>query len=235
MHSADIPSPGHWDNLARTISSLTNKSIEDVMAMQAKKFDVSGDMLVADMDEGGIDKAVVMPNDLGLMKYESGEGKYSIREINRIFAEATQRHPGRLLAFVGVDPRRPEAVSILEQGMKEWGMKGLKLNPACGFYPDDREWCYPLYEKAQELGAIVLCHTGPEGFPFHTKYCEPKYLAEVAVDFPDLKIIMAHAGYCWWPEAATIASLHRNVYLDLAQWQPTMVRQPQMPLARAAL
>ena len=53
-------------------------------------------------------------------------------------------------------------------------------------------------------------------------YC----IDEVAVNFPNLKIIIAHAGYCWWEEAAWIASYKPNVYLDLANWQPKIARRP---------
>ena len=103
-------------------------------------------------------------------------------------------------------------------------MKGLKLLPPTGFYPNDKE-VYPLYAKAEELGVPVLVHTGPETIPLYSKYSQPIYLDEVCNYFPDLKIIAAHAGYCWMEELIVLASNKTNLYIDLAAWQTKIRRQ----------
>jgi len=220
----DLPSKAWWDGFVSTMASLTNKSEEKVRTWIPGMCDTSGDMLVKDMDEAGIDISCVLVVDSGLTKW-IGEGKYSIEEQNRIYADAARRHPGRIIAFFGVDPRRANAVQLLEKCVKECGMKGMKLMPASGWYPDDKTF-YPLYQKADELGIPVLFHIGPETFPNRSKYCRPTFLDEVAVDFPNLKIIGAHCGYCWWEEAAWIASYKPNIYLDLASWQPYVLNRP---------
>jgi predicted TIM-barrel fold metal-dependent hydrolase len=60
--------------------------------------------------------------------------------------------------------------------------------------------------------------------PLHFKYCQPIYVQEVAMDFPELPIIMAHTGGCWYPEAVAICNNATNVYLDLSVWQPRLLR-----------
>jgi len=179
-------------------------------------------MIVRDMDAAGIDKSVLLAVDWGLARYLS-DLKLSVEEINRTYADAVKRHPQRLVAFAGIDPRRDKAVEIVERSLKEWGMKGIKFYTAAGFYPNDRV-CYPIYEKALEYGVPVLFHTGEVLKPLYFKYCQPIHVQEVAMDFPDLPIILAHTGGCWYSEAVAICNSATNVYLDLSVWQPRLLR-----------
>lgn len=217
LMSRDYPARGYWDGWVRLGEALSGIPAERIRRRLPEMWDSSGDMLVKEMDEANIDKSVIFPADFGLA---IGEAAVSIEEQNRIHAQAVARHPDRLIAFVGVDPRRKEAVKLLEKGVKEWGMKGLKLLPCAGFYPNDKAF-YPLYEKALKLKIPVLIHTGPEIPPFHSKYGRPVYVEDVALDFPDLTFIMAHAGgLAWWTEAVSIAANNTNIFFDLAAWQP---------------
>jgi len=224
LMSQNLMSPAFWDNWADVFSKASGRPPEAIMKRLPEFWDETGKLLIRDMDEAGIDQSWICALDYGLFE-KMGEGKYSISEANNIYAEVARKSNNRLVAFVGVDPRRPEAVEIFQKGVKEWSMKGLKLAPFCGFYPND-ENCYKLYRVAQELGVPVLVHTGPEGKPFYSKYCYPIYLDEVASDFPELKIILAHAGFCWWREALKIAAVQHNIYLDIAGWQTASFRRP---------
>lgn len=224
LMSANFIAEPYWDNWARLFSSLSNRPIEIIRKRLPEFWDETGDLLIKDMNHAGIDKSWISVLDLGLARMMD-EARYSISELNRLYAQVAERHGKRLIAFVGVDPRREEAVELLETGVKEWGMRGLKLIPAAGFYPNE-ESCYKLYVKADELGIPVLVHTGPEAIPLYSKYCYPIYLDEVANDFPNLTLILAHAGFCWWQEALNVASVKPNIYMDLAGWQPKIRRRP---------
>ncbi len=218
-----MPKP-YWDSWVRLFSALSNRSSEAIEKRLPEFWDDTGELLIKDMDDAGIDQSWISVLDHGLVK-SVGEAKHSVTEMNRIYAQVAEKYSKRVIAVVGVDPRREEAVELLEKGIKQWGMRGLKLLPACGFYPND-ENCYKLYRKADELGIPVLVHTGPEAIPLYSKYGYPVYVDEVATDFPNLELILGHAGYCWWPEALNIASTKPNVYLDLAGWQPRTHRHP---------
>lgn len=224
LMSANFMAEPYWNSWVRLFSSLSNRPPEVIRERLPEFWDETGELLIKDMDDAGIDQSWISVLDLGLAK-TVGEARYSITELNRIYAEIAEKYGNRLIAFVGVDPRREEAVKLLETGVREWGMRGLKLLPASGFYPND-ENCYKLYAKADELGIPVLVHTGPETIPLYSKYCYPIYLDEVANDFPGLILILAHAGFCWWPEALDIAGTKPNVYIDLAGWQPKTIRRP---------
>lgn len=223
LMSANFIAEPYWDNWVKIFAALSNKSEETLRSRLPEFWDETGELLINDMDAAGIDQSWISILDLGLSKV--GEARYSITELNRINAEIAKKYCNRSIAFVSVDPRREEAVKLLEIGVKEWGMRGLKLIPAAGFYPND-ENCYKLYDKADELGIPVLIHTGPETIPLYSKYCYPIYLDEVANDFPSLTLILAHAGFCWWREALNVASTKPNVYVDLAGWQPKTLRRP---------
>lgn len=177
--------------------------------------DDAANMIISMMDEAGIDKSLVFLADYGL---RLGEGVLSVEGENRIHADLAHKHPDRLMAFVGVDPRRPGALELLRRGVDEWGMKGWKMHPTVGYFPNDRV-CYPLYELCSARGVPIVSHTGPMASPLYSKYSQPMHLDDVATDFPDLTIIMAHAGQAWWPEALNIARTKGNVYLDLSMWQ----------------
>jgi hypothetical protein len=191
--------------------------------------DPTGDQLIADMDESGVDVSVVFPVDYSLATDQpcSGESEgVSIAEQNRIFGEIASNHGDRLAHLNSIDPRRRDAVAQLERCVTEDGARGLKLHPTAGFYPDD-PICYPLYEKAQELGVPVLFHTGTQPAPMKAKFARPIFVDGVAADFPDLKIVMAHVGLCWWREALALAGTKWNLYVDFSGWQRTFMHDPE--------
>jgi len=191
--------------------------------------DPTGDGLIADMDEAGVDVSVIFPLDYALgadePPCETGEC-ITIAEQNRIFGEIARKHEGRLIHFVTVDPRRKGAVAILEEGVIQRGARGFKIHPTTGFYPDDPAVCYPIYEKALELNVPILFHTGTQPAPLKAKYARPVFLDSVAADFPDLKIIMAHVGHCWWEEALTLAGIRPNLSVEFSGWQRDFVLHP---------
>jgi len=192
----------------------------DISAMYSANLEMlgdrNGDKLVAHMDEAGIDKSIILPLDFWLGCPES-EG-VGIEEKNAIYAEAVKRHKARLHTHVGVDPRRDNALEIMQKGVEEYGAIGLKLHQTTGFYPDDPV-CAPLYEKALEYGIPVLINSGNEPAPLRIKFSQPKYIDTVAAEYPDLKIIIAHTGHGWWQEAIDLACVKSNVYVDFAGWQ----------------
>jgi len=223
-HLCDYDSVGKpfWDGWAEVSALRANRPLEKVRKRASEFWDVSGDMIVRDMDAAGIDKTVLLAIDWGLAPH-LGEPKLSIEEINKVYADAAEKYPQRLIAFTGIDPRRNKAAEMVGTFLKEWRMKGIKIHPAAGFYPNDK-LCHPIYEKALEHGVPVLFHTGESQKPLHFKYCQPMYVQEVAMDFPELPIILAHTGGCWYPEAVAICDSTTNVYLDVSWWQSRLLR-----------
>lgn len=181
-------------------------------------WDPDGSKTIARMDEAGVAASVMMPMDRGLV--HGDEGVVPIEEKNQGCYELTQLWPGRLFSFCGVDPRRPTATKLLQRGLTEWGMKGLKLYPTTGFYPDD-PIVYPLYEICLEHDVPVLLHQGHSGGRLKSKYGHPIYVDTVAADFPDLRLILGHGARfeTWAKEAMNVAIYKANVHIEISLWQ----------------
>lgn len=178
-------------------------------------WDPEAEVLIREMDAAGIDKTVILPLDYGI---PLGEPKISIEDQNKAYAELQRKHPDRIIAFAGVDPRRPDAIELVETAIKEWGLKGLKLHPASGFYPNGRE-TYRLLERVCELGVPLLSHTGQMPLPLYDKYCDPVYLDDILVDFPNLTVIAAHLGEGWHNTLFAMALYKLNLVTDFSRWQ----------------
>ena len=217
LWTKEIPAPKEWDNIVSCFAALSGKPEERIRQRMAELYDYTGDMTVKAMDEAGIDISVLLVCDFGLARWV-GPSTLSLEENHKFHIKVAEAHPGRFINFLCIDPRRPEAVEFLEKGVKEWGMKGLKVMPFVGFYPND-PICYPLYAKAQELGIPVFFHTGPNLIGLYSKYAHPIHLDDIANDFQELKIIVGRAGLCWWFEAASIVMNKPNMYLELGGWQ----------------
>jgi hypothetical protein len=184
--------------------------------------DTTGEKLIAAMDAAGVDMSCVFAHDTGYVRPID----VPLEEQNRLVAEAAAKHPDRLISFFSIDPRREGAVELFSRAIEDWGMKGLKLHPASGFYPYE-EFCYPMYEKCLEYKVPLLIHTGSQPAPMKYRFTQPVYVDDVAADFPDLPIIMAHVAHQLWQEALLVASVKPNVYFDFSGWQITYNDFPQ--------
>jgi predicted TIM-barrel fold metal-dependent hydrolase len=142
--------------------------------------------------------------------------------------QAAERNSDVLIPFVMVDPWREDAGVGEAQRLIAAGARGFKFHPPSqGFYANDQRM-YPLYEVIAAARLPALFHTGQTavgqgagaGGGIRLKYGNPIYLDDVAVDFPDMPIIMAHPSFPWQDEALAIALHKAQVYIDLSGWSP---------------
>jgi hypothetical protein len=148
---------------------------------------------------------------------------------NDAVAEFAAANSDIAIAFASIDPTRgPEAVREAKRLVRGGVIKGLKLHPPLQqFFPND-PIAYPLYEVFAEAKLPVLFHTGhsgigtnmPGGGGIRLKYGNPMNIDDVAVDFPDLPIIMAHPSFPWQDEAISVCLHKPTVYIDLSGWSP---------------
>ena len=154
-------------------------------------------------------------------------------DSNDYISEIVTSYPGRFIGFAAIDPwQDKKSVEELERAVKDLSLRGLKLHPVQqAFYPNDEKF-YPLYEKAMELNIPVLFHSGMAasgsgmagGGGMKLKYSAPiPGMDDVAADFPNLTIIMAHPGWPWIEEQIAVALHKPNVYLDLSGWLPRYI------------
>jgi predicted TIM-barrel fold metal-dependent hydrolase len=158
-------------------------------------------------------------------EHATGHPRISNEEI----AEDCAKHADVLIPFASIDPYKGRAgVREARRLVEAYGVRGFKFHPSIqGFAPDDR-LAYPLYEAIEELGAVALFHTGQTGIGarvrggggIRLKYSNPMLVDDVAVDFPDLRIILAHPSFPWQDEALAVATHKEHVHIDLSGWSP---------------
>lgn len=144
-------------------------------------------------------------------------------------AELVAQHPDVFVGFGSVDPLNGAAAVAGVHGANRLGLKGLKFHPpAQRFSPADRR-VYPVWEAAESLHLPVLIHTGytamgagmPGGGGIELSYGDPTLVDRVAVDFPDLQIVLAHPSWPWQEQAIAMAQHKANVHLELSGWSPS--------------
>jgi predicted TIM-barrel fold metal-dependent hydrolase len=167
----------------------------------------------------------------GVLFHSDAETATGVKPIpNDYIAELVRRYPRRFTGFGSVDPWKGKpAVREVERCASELRLRGLKFHPQQQkFYPNDRRF-YPIWDAAQSLGLVVLFHTGttgvgagrPGGGGIKLKYARPiPYIDDVAADFPDLTVIMAHPSFPWQDEQLAMLVHKPNVYMDLSGWSP---------------
>jgi len=174
----------------------------------------SPEKFITEMDEAGIDKAVIQCAEPSGLKDEYVYNTY------------IKRYPDRILAFSGVNPlnklKRFDRKSLdrVDKAVKDYGFKGVgELLPAyMGYSPNDKR-IYPLYEKITELKVPILIHAAATPVVTavsHMEFARPCFLEQVADDFPDLNIIAAHMGYPWVEELLALMEKNVNIYADIA-------------------
>jgi len=189
------------------------------------------ELFIAEMDAAGIDVAVLQMIDHSFQPGDFGRRyKVPYEQVLEETAEVIVRYPGRFLMFAGVDPSRGRAgVKLFERAVIEFGCVGLGewVTQQWEVFPTDRDLCYPYFEKCLELG--VPYSNNCEG---RFEHCAPAVFAQVAEDFPDLKIVLAGSGrprptearngtarWGFPHEALRLAARHPNIYIDLDDWQ----------------
>jgi predicted TIM-barrel fold metal-dependent hydrolase len=148
---------------------------------------------------------------------------------NEEIAELAAANADVVIPFASVDPHAGRAAAQAARRLvTEHGVKGFKFHPNTqAFYPNDRAH-YPIYEAIEELGVPALFHSGhtgagagvPGGGGIRLKYSNPMFVDDVAVDFPNLSIVLAHPSFPWQDEAISVALHKPTVHIDLSGWSP---------------
>jgi uncharacterized protein len=166
---------------------------------------------------------------MGFVVFTVDSPKEPRKISNEEIAELAHQNSDVAIPFASIDPHRgDEGVRAARRLIKEHGVKGFKFHPTVQeFFPNDR-LAYPLYEAIAEAKLPALFHTGQTGAGAGTrgggglrlKYSNPLTLDDVAADFPDMPIILAHPSFPWQEEALSVATHKPQVYIDLSGWSP---------------
>ncbi len=163
-----------------------------------------------------------------LINYVSEEVIGFTEEVNAFVSDYAREYPDRLLAFGGLDPRKEDVKERMEDLISKYEVSGLKFHPPHqllhpnAYLGEGVRGLEVAYSMAEDNGLPVMVHTGTSVFPrARAKYGNPLALDDVAVDFPKLKIIMAHGGRPFWTqEAFFLLRRHPNIYFDTSSIPP---------------
>jgi predicted TIM-barrel fold metal-dependent hydrolase len=174
------------------------------------------DKFVTEMDEAGVDKAVMFGLDIERIL------SYKIPD-DHVYESWVKKYPDKIIGFSTIDPIDSQGnlnrrgLKEFEKAIKEYGFRGLKLGPVYGQYELNDRRVYPFYEKALEFELPIMFHMGASVVKnFHPEYGRPGKLADVALDFPELKLIAAHMAFPWHEELFAIMRNQTNIYTDIS-------------------
>ena len=141
-----------------------------------------------------------------------------------------KRHPERILQCWGaVEPAKGEiAIRQVKKAVTELGFVGFHFHPIMQHFAVNDRRHYDLFEEISALGAAVMIDVGttgmgagmPGGHGARVRHAHPSHIDDLAADFPNLKILMAHPGWPWVEETTAVALHKGNVYWEMSGWAP---------------
>lgn len=177
------------------------------------------------MDASGIDRAV-------LINYVAPEVIGFTAGVNQFVADYVKQDPKRLIPCGSIHPRHTTNVLADVEQLLRLGIRMIKIHPPHQLlFPNDYlngvKELEIIYRAAEANGIPVMFHTGTSIFPgARNKFGDPIYLDDVAIDFPKLKILMAHGGRPLWMQTAFfLLRRHPNVFLDISGIPPKTLLQ----------
>jgi predicted TIM-barrel fold metal-dependent hydrolase len=221
--------------------SLLRAYLEPLLALDGIAFDMKEDReqdwpmsqvdfhwLIASMKDAGVDKAVVLPLDFGLV----GSPEIGVEGYNDWVFQSSEPFRESIVPFIGVDPNRgTQAVNLVEKYVKHYDAKGVKIYPPTGFYPNE-ERLEPFWDLMVEYDLIVVTHAGASWGPLDEKYGRPSYFKEVMEGEPELKVIIAHLGGKFRAETYELAKSFPNLYADCSALQGWLPSEPGVCMSR---
>jgi predicted TIM-barrel fold metal-dependent hydrolase len=166
-------------------------------------------ILLRQMDEAGIDRSVLLAVEAPVI-YAS----------NEYVADLCKKYPDRFIGFASVDPKRDDAMEVLKKAIEGLELKGIKFHPPLqDFYPNDERYFY-IYQAARDWGIPVVFHVGstPFGNLCKLSQANPLLIDDIAVAFPELRIMLTHLGTLWQNEAFMVVEKNPNVFIDTAAY-----------------
>lgn len=181
---------------------------------------VSWDDYLQKMDAAGVEHSLVIATRAGDMRV-----KYSYAIPYERVAELCDRHPTRFSGLAGIDPTRGiEGLREFHRGIVDLGFVGGHIYPHWFGLPPDHRTFYPFYARCCELDVPVMMQVGHcldyNRDRILTSVGRPITLENIAIDFPELKIIGLHLGWPWTEEMIAVSYKHQNVFICADAYAP---------------
>ncbi len=195
-------------------------TMQDFAAM-ARGMIMDDPAILASLDAANIQRCLITG-------FDEASSAQSTFVSNESVAAIAERHPDRFVLFCGADVfRGAAAMRDVEYWIREKGFRGLSLRPFMIGRPASDRVYWPFYAKCVELGVPCSMHASANWTRNRpSDLGHPRHFDEVACAFPDLKLILSHAGYPWVLEACLVCWKHPNVFLEIAAHRPKYFTAP---------
>lgn len=182
-------------------------------AVQAPPLEIT----VAIMDAAGVQKGLIC----------SWQNAQEVLISNEEVAGFVEKYPDRFIGIASAPMHRPvQAVKELKNWVNNHGFKGLRIVQWHWNLPPTHPYYYPLYVACAELDIPVCLQVGHTGPLMPSEVGRPiPYIDQIALDFPELRIVCGHIGYPWTTEMIAVATKHENVFIDTSAY--TAKRYPR--------
>ena len=213
-----------WEQLRPEVRRAITAGRADLA--EVERFQTDPDAFVEYLDRSGVARA-------GLVNYPAPAIMGFDGSTNDFVARYRDRRPDRFLAWGGMHPEfERDPAAEMDRLLGELRLDGIKIHPPHqGFranaYLRELPALRLVYERCEESGVPVMVHTGTSVFPgARSRLGDPMDCDDVAVDFPELRLVLAHVGRpLWYEEAFFVARRHPNVWLDLSGIPPRQIPQ----------
>jgi predicted TIM-barrel fold metal-dependent hydrolase len=207
------------DALYRMKVSLSQNELREAVTPLMKSMAVSLPQFVQQLDDMGVEKAVIFNLD-----EETPSGFKGLE--NDYYAGIVRQYPDKFIGMAGIDPLKGMAAVREIRRSYDLGLRGIGVRPFMFGIPPHHAKMYPLYATCVELDIPVWFHTGINYSTNAMEVERPVYFDIVAQDFPELKIIAGHGGWPWVPEMMAVVRRNANVYIDISSIEPRYLGMP---------
>lgn len=137
--------------------------------------------------------------------------------LNDVTASFVQTYPEQLIGFMSIHPHDPNAMEEFERCCSDLGLRGIKLGANYQNFDPLEDRALIIYERAQRYGLPILFHMGTAPVQMAPiRFAHPLLMDQIAMRYPDMRIIMAHMGHPWQADCAVVIRKHANVYADIS-------------------
>ncbi|TFG19064.1 MAG: amidohydrolase, partial [Promethearchaeota archaeon] len=215
MHVHPFCKEATWDDLSKIAEAMwsldphkkkfMHKMLKNLTA------NISIDQYIELMDKFKIDKIVIV-------SFNAKTAYDIVLVTNEDVANFVERHPDRLIGFAGIDMPASDAIDQLEYAITSLGLKGLKLVPPVQKIDISDKKYDPIWKKLIDLDIPLWTHGGHQVSTAGSiaKYGHPLLVDEVAMRYPELKIVIGHMAIPWFWDAYSVVLRHPNVYIDIS-------------------
>jgi predicted TIM-barrel fold metal-dependent hydrolase len=142
---------------------------------------------------------------------------YEAKRVNDDTAAFVRAYPDKLIGFLSVHPRDPDALDEIERAIQDLGLRGIKLGPNYQNFDPLGEPAWRIFRRAEELGLPILLHQGTSPNQFaDLNFAHPRHIDRVAMAFPNLRLILAHMAHPWQADCIAVIRKHPHVYADIS-------------------